>query len=306
MTELNVTLDNLPILECLGSETRVRMIEMLREQPMNIKDMARALSISSAIVTKHVQKLEECGIIRTENLAGKRGIQKRCTLAIERMTLLFRNEGDEASSNPDRLTVSIPVGQYTAFDVKPTCGLASHEKLIGMLDDPRYFADTEHVKADHIWFGSGYVEYRIPNYLLASQRLKTIRISLEICSEAPAYREDWPSDITFSLNGTPVLTWTCPGDFGGTRGLYTPAWWPLSSTQHGLLKTVTVSEDGSYIDGVRMSDVTVTDLGIAPRKEITLRIASPADARHPGGVSLFGRRFGNYDQDIEVMLEYGD
>src|SRR5690606_1909033 len=107
--------------------------------------------------------------------------------------------------------------------------------IIGMIDDPRYFSDPDHIHAKHLWFASGYVEYRIPNYTVTTQTITGVTISLEICSEAPGFNENWPSDITFSLNDVALGTWTCPGDFGKKRGAYTPDWW-VNMTQYGLLK----------------------------------------------------------------------
>ncbi|MEI3204121.1 MAG: hypothetical protein V8S73_05705 [Lachnospiraceae bacterium] len=37
---------------------------------------------------------------------------------------------------------------------------------------------------------------------------------MEICSEAPGYKEDWKSDLTLWVNDVEVGTWTCPGDLG--------------------------------------------------------------------------------------------
>ncbi|WP_274653586.1 ArsR/SmtB family transcription factor [Paenibacillus humicola] len=293
---------NMPFLECFSSETRVKIIELLGEQPMNIKELAEALGISSAIVTKHIQKLEDAGIVGTESVSGTRGRRKVCRLLPESVTLQFKTR---ELSDRDRYEVSIPIGQYSACQVKPTCGLASEDAVIGMIDDPRYFSDPDHIRAKHIWFGSGYLEYRIPNYLVGSQKVRSLSISLEICSEAPGYNENWPSDLTFYLNGMAVGTWTCPGDFGSTPGVYTPQWW-AHGTQHGLLKTIHLRPDGSYMDGVRMSDVKAGDLSIGVGEDIRFRIACHDSARHCGGVSLFGRQFGNYDQEIEVAVYYED
>ncbi|WP_068774256.1 transcriptional regulator [Paenibacillus sp. FJAT-26967] len=305
--DLQVTECNLPLFEALASQTRIKMIELLRYENLNIKEMSLKLGISSAIVTKHVHQLEEAGIITTQLMAGKRGMQKQCTLRLDRVTLLFKPDngsGEWQAPSQDHYTVSIPVGQYSAYQVKPTCGLASGSKLIGMRDDPRYFAEPEHVQAQHLWFASGYVEYRIPNYLAGKLPVKSIRISLEICSEAPGFEENWPSDITFYVNDTAVCSWTSPGDFGSVRGKLTPTWWEPGSTQHGLLKTLLVTADGTFMDGIQLSPVTVQDLAIAPAEEIRFRIGSCEDAKHPGGVSLFGRQFGNYEQDIEVKITY--
>lgn len=303
--ELDVNQSNLALFEALASQTRIKIIELLKHESLNIKEMSLKLDISSAIVTKHVYQLEEAGIVASEMIAGKRGMQKLCKLRLDKVTLLFKPESPEKQEQTrDHYNVSLPVGQYADYQVRPTCGLASETKLIGMRDDPRYFAEPEHVKAQHIWFASGYVEYRIPNYLAGKKPVKTIRISLEICSEAPGYAEDWPSDITFSLNDRTVCIWTSPGDFGSVRGKLTPQWWEPGSTQHGLLKTLLIAADGTYMDGVKLSDVSVKDIPIVPSEEIRFRIASSEDADNPGGVSLFGKHFGNYEQDIEVMISY--
>jgi len=296
---------NVAVFECFSSETRLHMLELLDDRPMNIKELAEAVGLSSAIVTKHVQKLEEAGIVRTDTIAGKRGMQKLCRLAVDELTLQLRRtpSAPAPAPAPDRYEIQLPVGQYSGCQVKATCGLASEHGIIGIVDDPRYFSDPDHVKASHLWFGSGYVEYRIPNYLLSNQIPVSIDISLEICSEAPGYNENWPSDISFYVNERLVGTWTCPGDFGSTKGVYTPEWW-TNRSQYGLLKTISVSRAGSYIDGVRLSDVAIDDLNIAYGETIGLRIASLDSARHCGGVTLFGKGFGNYDQDIRVAVTY--
>lgn len=307
--KLPVSIEQLSFFESLGSETRLRIIDYLREEPHNIKDLAEKLQLSSAIITKHIQKLEEAGIVETESVPGIRGVQKRCSLKLTQVELLFQNSladqtTDSVAEQPTGNIFLIPVGQYVDYEITPTCGLASRDKLIGIVDDPRYFADPEHVKADHLWFASGYVEYRLPNYSVSTERISSLRISLEVCSEAPGFQKDWPSDITFSLNGKELLTWTCPGDYGDKRGRYTPAWWTDKMTQYGLLKTLLITHEGTFLDGIRMSDFSVHEISMEKNRDIRFRIASLASVRHPGGVSLFGRGFGNYDQDIEVTWEY--
>lgn len=300
---IEVTTQHMNILECFSSETRVRIIERLDVSPCNIGELAGALGVSSAIVTKHIQKLEEAGIVMTENLVGKRGTQKRCSLKIDSLTLLFRKlQRPENETSTNRYFIDLPIGQYIRHNVKPTCGLASTEKRIGMMDDPRYFDDPARIQAEHLWFGSGFVEYRIPNYLVGQQEAQSIVVSLEICSEFPEFNENWPSDITFCLNDMDIATWTCPGDYGSKRGIFTPNWW--THTQYGLHKTLTVTPEGSFIDGVRISNVTISELNIRAGQEVTFRISCDESANHCGGVSLFGKGFGNYAQDISIVISF--
>jgi predicted transcriptional regulator len=43
-------------------------------------------------------------------------------------------------------------------------------------------------------------------------------------------------------------------------------------------------------------------LGVAQHSSIKLRIGIAEDARHTGGVNIFGRGFGNYGRDIVMRL----
>ena len=154
-----------------------------------------------------------------------------------------------------------------------------------------------------IWVGHGYLEYCIPNYISNPQTILEIRIQLEICSEAPGFDPVWPSDIYFSLNGHALGFWTSPSDYGDKPGLFTPEWYSDGfSTEYGQFKTIKVGRNGSFIDGEKVSDVSVEDLNIAHGAPIRFRIDSPKDCKNPRGFTLFGKGFGNYDQDINVTI----
>ena len=45
-------------------------------------------------------------------------------------------------------------------------------------------------------------------------RITQLTVSAELSSEAPGVNNQWPSDISFSINDVLVGTWTSPGDFG--------------------------------------------------------------------------------------------
>jgi predicted transcriptional regulator len=97
--------------------------------------------------------------------------------------------------------------------------------------------------------------------------------------------------------------WTSPGDFGEKRGKYNPAWWPNDINQYGLLKHLTVSRYGTWMDGLSISDTTLEQVNIRA-KQWTLRIAVDRNSRNVGGLTLFGKEFGNYRQDIVLRLYY--
>jgi predicted transcriptional regulator len=290
----------LPIYEALASEVRLKIIQLLAENQMNIKELATALGLSSAILSMHVKKLEKSGIIVTQMSRINGGTQKLCKLVIEKLEISFPLTTQTQRKFHE---IAIPVGHYTNFEAHPTCGLATTEQIIGFYDDPRYFLDPERVNAKVLWFGEGFLEYKIPNHLLNSETPMELEIHLELGSEAEGYNENWPSDISFSLNGHALGYWTSPGDYGNKRGKYTPVWWELGVNQFGLLKIIRINEAGTFIDGQKLSDQTIRDFNIE-NKQWTFRLAVLPDAVHKGGLTLYGKGFGNYNQDMLFRLFY--
>lgn len=299
--KINISDTHLPIYEALASDVRLRIIQLLAQQEMNIKDLAQALELSSPIITMHVKKLEKAGIISSEMVSGGSGTKKMCTLITDSIEIDFPSKNRPALRTYHESVVS--VGHYTDFEAEPTCGLATTMKVIGMFDEPRYFLDADRINAKILWFSRGFIEYKIANFLLRSEKPTELNISFEISSEAPFANENWPSDISFYINDTKIGVWTSPGDFGGKRGKYTPDWWWDEINQYGLLKVLKITPYGTFIDGQQISDVTLDDVNILS-KQWKFRIAVEEDADNVGGVTLFGSGFGNYNQDIVFKLYY--
>lgn len=298
--KINTSENWLPVYEALASKVRLKLIGLLAGKSMNIKELAGEMGLSSAIMTMHIRKLEEAGIVKSERIYQNGAVQKLCTLVMTSLEIEFPQKSADLRSFHE---FSLPVGHYTDFSVTPTCGLATTEKVIGYFDDPRCFLDPQRVNSAILWFTKGYVEYKIPNHLLPGQLPEELEISMEIGSEAPGVNSNWPSDISFYMNGVKVGQWTSPGDFGEERGKYTPGWWSDGVNQFGLLKVLRMNHLGSFIDGTKISDTTIDDINIL-NKQWTFRIAVTEDAEHIGGVTVYGAGFGNYNQDIKFKLYY--
>lgn len=293
--------DGLALFKALGSDMRIEILKLLLEnQQMSMNQIATALNITGGALTSHIKKLESCGLITITSESANHGNQKLCALSTNRILIDIEKEVDVSNL----YTTELKIGQYSDLSILPTCGLATEEMLIGEVDDPRYFDHPDHFNAQILWFTKGYVEYAIPNLIPRNQHITGISISCELSSEAPGVNSLWPSDITFCINGISVGQWTSPGDFGDKKGLLTPDWWPENWNQYGLLKLLTVNQKGTFIDGLQISDVTIDTLGIRPGKSFRFRIGVGEDAVHFGGLTLFGRKFGNYGQDIRVSLSY--
>ena len=293
--------DGLEVFKSLGSEIRIRILEVLLENgPMNMNSIASSLNITSGSLTGHIKKLEDCGLITTTNETASHGNQKICSIAQYKVLLDF----EEAMQDTSVFNTHVRIGQFTSHNVYPTCGLATSEKVVGSLDDVRYFNHPDRYNADILWFTKGYVEYTIPNLIPLNSRVSTIAISMEISSEAPGVNSNWPSDISFFINDVPLGMWTSPGDFGDKKGIFTPMWWSANLNQYGLLKMLVIGKDVTYIEGLKISDVSCNDLNLDSNSDIRFRIAVLDDAKNIGGITLFGKSFGNYDQDIDVSINY--
>jgi predicted transcriptional regulator len=300
---LNVTPESgVPVLKGLASPIRMHILQLLHKSgKLNVNEISKALSLPQSTVATNIQMLEEAGLVDTYPVKAKKGHQKICASKYDEIILRFESGEDQRKNN--QIEVAMPLGLFTSCEVTAPCGLCSTEGVIGLLDVPDFFLDPGRVQAALIWFGRGFVEYKFPNNSkLVNAAIEAVEFSMELSSEVPGTNLNWPSDITLWVNDHPIGTWTSPGDFGDKRGVYTPSWWKLEGSQYGKFKTWRINKSGSFIDGVSISGVTVDDIGLSDHHSIRMRIGIDQNARHPGGVNIFGRGFGNYDQDIIMRL----
>lgn len=290
------------ILRSLASEVRVRILEHLtRKGPRNVNQVAEELDLPQSTVSSNIQVLVDAGLVQTRAEKGRKGSQKICHSTFTELLIAFKDREPAAAANA--IEVAMPIGLYTRAEVSAPCGLCSPDGVIGLLDVPDTFLDPDRMRAGLLWFTRGFVEYQFPNNAkLSGTPVQSLELSVELSSEVPGTSKDWPSDITVAINGQEIDTWTSPGDFGDKRGKFTPDWWKLAGSQYGDLKRWQVTAEGSFRDGQRASDCRLADLELNDHRSIRVRIGVRDDARHPGGLNIFGRGFGNHDQDITLRL----
>ena len=298
------TLDEgLELFKALGSDVRIEIVKiLLKERKMNMNELASYLKISNGALTGHIRKLEECGVVTVSSEGAGHGNEKACSVHLDKILI----EVQDAPRNENVYTTDIKVGLFSDYEVYPTCGLASSQKLIGEVDDTRYFSHPDRYNADILWFTKGYVEYVIPNFIPFKQKIDEICISAELSSEAPGVNDVWPSDIYFYINDVLVGTWTSPGDFGDVKGIFTPDWWFPNWNQYGLLKMLVINKRGTFIDGLKISNVTIDQFKLTSKSSIKLKLAVPEEAEHVGVLTIFGKGFGNYNHDINVKIAYSE
>ena len=294
------------VLKAFGAEVRIRILELLQNQELNVTEISRRLGIPQSTAATSILILEEAGLIDSRSANGVKGGQKICTARYKEFLVTFPPPNIPGKNN--MIEVEMPVGLFTSYNVCAPCGLCSREGIIGYLDVPGTFFSPDRINAALVWFGKGYVEYKFPNNALYMEKgtIKRLELSMEMCSEVPGTNKEWLSDISVWVNEKEIGVWTSPADFGDRRGKLTPSFWKLEGSQYGILTTWEVTADGTFLDRRQVSNVNLGDLQINDHHSIKIKIGIADKANHIGGVNIFGKGFGDYDQDIILKLHPDD
>ena len=61
---------------------------------------------------------------------------------------------------------------------------------------------------------------------------------------------------------------------------------------------------GSYLDHEKISDIRIADLNLDECPYISVRIGIDPNSRHVNGINLFGDRFGDHPQAINLQIGF--
>lgn len=289
------------IAHALSSEVRLQILHYMLNRSVSVSAIAKDLDIPISSVSRHIDILSDAGLIIITYQPGLKGHTKYCAQAVlDVKTSLVADNHEHTSQSFQR---EMPIGMFTDCKVHAPCGMVGIENQLGNFDDTQIFYSPSRAQAECLWFESGYITYSFPVPLKDTETKKRISFSLEVCSDTIYFNNKWPSDITVKINNVEILTFTSPGNFGGKRGRLTPAYWPITSSQFGQLKKFSVDKDGVYLDNVFMHNlITFDDLHLFDNDSIQFEIGVKQDAEHRGGLTLFGKNFGDFDQAIIMKI----
>ncbi|MCR5671881.1 MAG: helix-turn-helix domain-containing protein [Butyrivibrio sp.] len=292
------------ISKALSSKVRVEILRLLDNQALNISHIAEALDIPVSTAALQIKVLEEAGLVMSEPLPGIRGSQKVSGIKVKTVHIDIKSSDDDASLSRS-VKISMPIGNYSDCSIVAPCGISSERNAISPDDDTDAFYLPDRTTAQILWFYKGFLEYRFPKrHVNDHGSINGVEFTFEACSEAPGYNNTWPSDITIWINGVEIGGFRSEGDYGGRRGKLNPEWWPDILTQYGKLYTVLIDGDGCYVDNKRTSHENLESLKIDEGDYISFRIGVKENSEYVGGLNLFGNRFGDFDQNIEMTLHY--
>ena len=287
----------------LSSPERIAIMRHLAYSNKSLSALSSELNIPITTVTRHVNALAEAGLIVLNYQPGIKGHAKYCAHAITSFTISLASEKPQNTENKS-YSIEMPIGMFAHCHISAPCGLLGIDKPLIKYDDPKLFFTPERHMAELLWFNVGHISYNFPTEPLYHHKCSSISFSFEVCSETEYYNERWPSDLSIFINNVEVLTTTLPGDFGGRRGNYSPEYWTTNSTQYGILKTIKVNQKGVYEDNSLVrTDIKFDDLDLYTGNTVSLRLEIKKDAVHQGGINIFGKNFGDYNQAIIMTVK---
>lgn len=290
------------VCHALSVEARVQIMKLLLCQNKSLSDIASELDMPISSVARHIAILLDAQMIFIHYQPGLKGHAKYCSQALLNIQISMNSQNIDDAIEPAS-TVEMPIGMFSHCHITQPCGMLGKEGPIGEFDDPRIFFTPDRIKTECLWFNVGSVSYNFPTTSLFHRKCSELSFTFEICSEAVYFNNNWPSDITLSINKTEVVTFTSPGDFGGRRGKFTPKYWPVTSTQFGILKNLTINKHGVFLDNTFItSSISFESLNLREGNSIQFTIEVKEDAKHRGGLNLFGKNFGDFPQAIIMTV----
>lgn len=285
--------------KALASPLRLNIIRQLHQQPMTIIELAKLNKITNSTAIFHLNLLIEAGILRVQYLPSKKGSAQVFFISSFK-EISFIREMSESVNSVNVFEQSVKVGAYT-HTANDHLGMAVGNTFFSSINS----YDNKRMEANLIWSFDGDLTYTFSNeFAKYNNNVSKLDFSFEICSETTCFRNDWKSDIFIAVNGVEIAHYLSPGDFGGTKGKYNPDWWPTNMTQYGNLVSVSITEEGTFLNNKLTSPFTLQDLHLADEQGVRLRIYNKKDSTHFGGMNLFGKGSGNYNQDIVMTAFY--
>ena len=77
------------VAKALSSETRLKILKLIENNPLSLSEIARQLEMSSTNIHTQMKLLEYAGLVKSHYEAISQGISKICELNIDKVVLLL-------------------------------------------------------------------------------------------------------------------------------------------------------------------------------------------------------------------------
>ena len=288
--------------KALSSKLRLKILQQIHQAPKTITELAKINKITTSTIIFHTTILEDAKLIQMRFKPGKKGKTQVFFLGHNEIKIDYNFK---KTIEEKKHVQSMPIGHYTNAIFDDYVRFATTKEMHRIEQNDVFNPLVRN--ADLLWTAGGMVEYSFSNKFAFEHKIREISVSLEICSETFGHLNDWKSDITFAINGIELLTYISPGDYGGKIGKLNPDWWDESYTQYGDLITISITNEGVFLNNKLVNKkIAIGDLNLTGSNRLLFSLYNKKDAEHYGGFNLFGKNFGNYEQDIVLSAIYDE
>lgn len=85
----------LKIANALSSITRINILNLVAEKPLDVTDLSQVLGMTKSNVSAHIASLEEAGLIEVKYENGKKGIRKMVSLKHQTIVISLGSNAKE-------------------------------------------------------------------------------------------------------------------------------------------------------------------------------------------------------------------
>ena len=102
-TEKEVTVSGQKALEIADilTATNLRILKLIRSEPLYISTLSNRLALSEAYISEQIKVLEKLGMVSVMYQTGDRGVRKVCRSAIEKITIIIKDEEPASSDSTE-------------------------------------------------------------------------------------------------------------------------------------------------------------------------------------------------------------
>lgn len=283
----------------ISNPIRINILTQINEKSKTITELVKLNFVSFSSILFHLKLLEEAGLIRIVEIAGKKTINK----GAEYINIDFDPPPEEQHLVSQTYCQEVNIGDYIDASFGNDNGFIIDGETYKFTTNSPFFKERH--KACIIWSCQGYLEYAFDNSPFINKNIQDIEFSFEICSETSFYNNTYKSLFGISINGVEVCEYMSPGDFGGRRGKLNSPQISSYATQFGVLVRVNITQEGIFLNSIQINkNITIDSLNISNQKQLTLKITNKMYNNYYGGFNIFGKNCGDFPQDIKMEVIY--
>lgn len=288
----------LNVLKVLGNEPRFNILTLLMKGPMSISEIARKIQISQPTVTTYVQQLEENGLVFTRLQRAAKGYIKLCYSLYSGISLEWDEARQKALESVYEL--DMPVGHYSSMNCSRPSLLANQGGILASSDDLSRFFHPIRMEAELLAMTQGVVKYLFPYNMPPEKKIHRIELSAEL--NIAQRHHSALTNVTLSINNCNFTPLRLDVHDGIKEHSHILDWYPKDMTTCGNLYVWQIDNQQTTLNSEPCGDFSLKDLQLQSMQPIEVSFNVESPHAPAGGMVIFGKSFGRYNQDLRLTI----